>query len=237
MQTPQAVDLPLHKHPKPHKELARRYKTYYADRDYRLAAWGSFALFLASIGASLLAGHFANINATNPAADIILSNTPALNVDWFFVVGTAIFTLYLGGISLAHPRRIPFTLCALAVFFFIRAGFISMTHIAPFPIRATMDFGITARHYFFGSDLFFSGHTGAPFLMALIFWESRALRYIFLAWSIFFAAVVLLGHLHYTIDVASAFFITYSIFHIAEWAFPELRELFYSDEEPDELMP
>ena len=31
-----------------------------------------------------------------------------------------------------------------------------------------------------------------------------------------FAAVVLLGHLHYSIDVASAFFITYTIYHIAE---------------------
>ena len=233
MQTPQAADLPLHKHPKPHRELARRYKTYYADHDYRFAAWGSFALLLASLGTSLLAGHFANSRASNPAADIILSNTPAFNVDAFFVLGTFVFTLYLIVISFAHPRRIPFTLSSLALFFFIRAGFISMTHIAPFPIRAAMDFGITMRHYFFGSDLFFSGHTGAPFLMSLIFWESRALRYIFLAWSVFFAAVVLLGHLHYTIDVASAFFITYSIFHIAEWAFPELRELFYSDEEPE----
>ena len=46
------------------------------------------------------------------------------------------------------------------------------------------------------------------------------LRYLFLAWSVFFGIVVLLGHLHYTIDVLSAFFITYGIVDIAKWLFP-----------------
>lgn len=225
--------IPLHRHAKPHKELARRYKTYYADRDYRLAAWGAFALFLASLGASLAAGHFANINASNPSSDIILSNTPALNVDFLFVWGTALFVIFMGGIALAHPRRIPYTFCALALFFFTRAAFVSMTHIAPFPDRATMDIGVTARHYFFGSDLFFSGHTGTPFMMALVFWRTKILRYAFLGWSIFFGFIVLAGHLHYTIDVASAFFITYTIHKIVEWFFPDYRDLFHSDEEPE----
>jgi len=228
-------ELPLHKYPKPHRELARRYKTYYKDRDYRLAVLGSFLVFIASVMASLLAGHFANTHASNYASDIILSNTPAINVDKFFVIGTGLFAFMAIAIAFAHPRRVPYTLFALALFFFIRAGFVMMTHIAPFPERATSNFGVTTRKYFFGSDLFFSGHTGAPFLMALVFWRDKKIRYLFLAWSIFFGVIVLLGHLHYTVDVASAYFITYTIFCLAELFFPEYRELFYSDLSEEEL--
>jgi hypothetical protein len=185
--------------------------------------------------ASLLAGHFANTRASNPATDIILSNTPVFHVDAFFVVGTFVCGAIAVAIAFAHPRRIPFTLFALALFYFIRAGFVMMTHIAPFPERASQDFAVTIRKNFFGSDLFFSGHTGAPFLFALVFWRDKKIRYLFLAWSVYFAVIVLLGHLHYTVDVASAYFITYTIFCIAEVFFPEYRELFYSDLSEEQL--
>jgi membrane-associated phospholipid phosphatase len=56
-------------------------------------------------------------------------------------------------------------------------------------------------------------------LMAFIFWDSKPLRYIFIGWSVLFALTVLLGHLHYSIDVASAVFITYTIFHLSQIIF------------------
>ena len=227
-------EVPLHKHPKPHRELVRRYKDQFAHKDYRIAVVGSFLLFLGSIFASLLAGHFAAQHASNSVADIVLSNTPTMNVGDLFVYGTILLIVFVGGIAFAHPRRIPFMLLSLALFFFIRAGFVSLTHIAPFPERASTDFGVTIKKYFFGNDLFFSGHTGSPFLMALIFWRQWRLRIIFLTWSIFFACVVLLGHLHYSIDVASAYFITYSVFCLSEWLFPEYRALFFSDTSDDD---
>ncbi len=228
-------ELPLRKHKQPHKELARRYKDQFAHHDYRVAAAGSFLLFIASLFASLLAGHFATEVASNPVSDIVLSNTPALHVGNLFVYGTFLLVIFVAGISFAHPRRIPYIFLSLALLFFIRAGFVSLTHMAAFPTRAVIDFGITTKKYFFGNDLFFSGHTGAPFMMALIFWRDVRLRLAFLAWSIFFAFVVLLGHLHYSIDVASAFFITYSIHCLSEWLFPEYRALFYSDSYSDAI--
>jgi hypothetical protein len=223
-------ELPLRKHASPHRELVRRYKDHFAHHDYRVAAVGSFLLFLASIFASIMAGHFATSVASNPVSDIVLSNTPAFKVGDLFVFGTFMLVFFMAALLFAHPRRIPFIFLSLALLFFIRAGFVSMTHMAAFPERAVSDFGLTVRKYFFGNDLFFSGHTGAPFMMALVFWRDLKIRLAFIAWSIFFGAVVLLGHLHYTIDVVAAFFITYSVYCLAEWLFPEYRALFYSDE-------
>ncbi|MBI5469697.1 hypothetical protein HY968_00035 [Candidatus Kaiserbacteria bacterium] len=223
-------DLPLRKHPAPHKEIARRYKDHFKDKDYRSAVLSSALVFIASVIASLAAGLFSKSHASNPVSDLVLSNIPVFQVDELFVYGTIILIVFVLILAFAHPKRIPFTLHTLALFFFIRAGFVTLTHIAPFPGRAATDFGATTQKYFFGDDLFFSGHTGTPFLLALIFWREWRLRYVFLAWSAYFAVVVLLGHLHYSIDVAAAFFITYTIFCMAEWLFPEYRALFLSDE-------
>ena len=72
----------------------------------------------------------------------------------------------------------------------------------------------------FTNDLFFSGHTGLPFLGFLIFRKySKSVGYFMLASSIILAATVLLMHIHYTIDVFAAFFITYGIYKIGERVF------------------
>jgi hypothetical protein len=106
-----------------------------------------------------------------------------------------------------------------------------LTHVAPFEAHYTYDFGERITNMFFGADQFFSGHTGLPFLGALAFWGIPKLRYFFLGSSLFFALIVLLGHLHYSIDVASAFFITYGIFHIAIWLFPGAFRLFMAEDD------
>jgi membrane-associated phospholipid phosphatase len=95
-----------------------------------------------------------------------------------------------------------------------------------------LDWGTIVTKFIGGNDLFFSGHTGAPFLLALIFWRIPPLRYLFLAWSLFFAVIVLLGHLHYTIDVLSAFFITYTIFHMSEFFFKTYQTIFRLGPQP-----
>ena len=66
------------------------------------------------------------------------------------------------------------------------------------------------------------------FLTHLVFWEIKRLRIFFLLASIFFGAVVLLGQLHYSIDVFSAFFISYCIYLIALKLFKKDYELFNS---------
>jgi hypothetical protein len=139
-----------------------------------------------------------------------------------------IFIAFVAILSFHKPSRIPFVLKASALFIFTRAIFISLTHLAP-PAHMTAVNSINFLERLIsgsGDDLFFSAHTGFPYLMALIFWQNKTLRWLFLAISVFFGGTVLLGHLHYSIDVFSAFFITYGIFNIAKRVFKKDYEFF-----------
>lgn len=202
------------------------YRELLSRKEYLSAALLSIVTFGASVGVTWYAARYATAIASNPVTDIILSNTRTYDLGTVFVWGTVLLLAYITVILLADPKRLPFTLYALALFFLIRALFFSLTHIAPYPDHVT-DIGETAAKLFLGADLFFSGHTGAPFLLALIFWRERVFRYTFLLISLGFAVVVLLSHLHYSIDVLAAFFISYSIFHLAELLFPLERRLYF----------
>jgi hypothetical protein len=78
--------------------------------------------------------------------------------------------------------------------------------------------------------MFFSGHTGMPFLLALIFWDNKPLRYILFSASLIFGVSMILGHLHYSIDVAAAFFISHSIYRIGRRLFSADYKLFHKSE-------
>jgi hypothetical protein len=94
-----------------------------------------------------------------------------------------------------------------------------MTHIAP-PANALYIQGEDIFHRISsGDDLFFSAHTGLPFLLTLIFWNEKYLKYFFLFSTLVGGTAVLLGHLHYSIDVFSAVFITFGVFQISKWLF------------------
>ncbi len=212
------------------RELLRRYKIYGRNPEIQLSAFVSSIIFLCSIVFNFYAGVYATSHASNYVEDIILSNIPVFDVGGIFVWGAIALILFVIGLCLSHPKRVPFILHSLSLFYFIRGCFVALTHLAPYPTQAPLDldFGTLFSKQFGGADLFFSAHTGAPFLLALIFWHHRTLRYVFLIWSGIFGIVVLLGHLHYSIDVLSAFFITYTIFEMAKALFPRDYTLFHA---------
>jgi hypothetical protein len=85
--------------------------------------------------------------------------------------------------------------------------------------------------------LFFSGHTALPFLAALAFWHIPQLRMFYLALTVFFGSVVLLGHYHSSIDVLAALFITHGVFLVSCWLFGRDYALFRSSETQAVLRP
>lgn len=213
-----------------HRTLLEKYKTLLGQRSFRASLGTSVIALVGSLIVNSLAIHFSTERVSNSVTDIILSNTTALPVSNLFIYGTFIVVAVSIIVALYHPREIPFALKSVALFFIVRSIFVSLTHLAPFTPLTADDFGATINNSFFGGDLFFSGHTGLPFLGALFFWDRPKLRYFYLAVSVFFGIIVLLGHIHYSIDVASAFFITFGIYHIAVWMFKKDFALFKAEE-------
>ena len=76
-------------------------------------------------------------------------------------------------------------------------------------------FGNAAQVYL-TKDLFFSGHASSTFLLWLYCRGKGWLGPLALAAHLVTVAVVLLAHLHYTIDVVGAWAVTYSVYVLAE---------------------
>jgi len=198
---------------------------------FRRERLSSLVFALALLGVAYIVEHFANIYAfayslrpsSNHVGDLILDNVPVIDLNFIIIEG-ALIAIVLGILYvLSKPRYVLFSLKALALFIIVRALFVSLTHVGIYPEHIAPGLGFFDGLYLylnFQTGLFFSGHTGLPFLMALIFWQIPRTRYFFLSLSLISAVAVLLAHIHYSIDVFAAPFMAYGIFKIAQYLFP-----------------
>jgi hypothetical protein len=137
----------------------------------------------------------------------------------YFVYGPVVFWAFICIVAYFKHERIPFMLKTISLFIVVRACFVLLTHLGPYPAQNVMEGRNIITQFSMSNDFFFSGHTGLPYLMAYLFWDLPRIRYACIASAIFFGFVVLLGHYHYSIDVAAAFFITASIYRMSEYLF------------------
>lgn len=208
------------------KRIVQKHKVFWSKRS-TLGQGLLGLLFLGiSLGINYYANLYASISVSNIATDIILDNVPVMNMSFVFVYGALAFLVVLTALLLYEPKHIPFVLKSIALFLLVRSFFIILTHLAP-PISVSDGYGIDElRVVSSGDDLFFSAHTGLPFMLALIYWKRGFWKWFFLISTLVGAASVLLGHLHYSIDVFSAFFIAFGIYQIAVHIFRKDYELF-----------
>jgi len=144
----------------------------------------------------------------------------------FVIVGGIIlFWVFSCVLLVLRPRYLLFSMKAIALFVICRMFFTSLTHEGIYPggiVPSIANTGFGFYHLLtFQGNLFFSGHTGFPFLMALIFWDKKYWRWFFLIATVVFGIAVLLAHVHYSIDVFAAPFIVYGVFVITKDLFPE----------------
>ena len=225
--------------------MRNRWKILLSERKFIISCLLGLVLLISSFVINYYAQGYALTRESNSVSDIVLSNIPTFNVDVLFMYAPLLLGLAIAISCVYHPRRIPLVLKSVAIFVTIRAIFITFTHLGPYPDHAILDsldfnffhiFSSSTNFFLFsgGGDLFFSGHTGLPFLAALLYWDDKPMRYICLGSSVFFGILALLGHLHYTIDVASAFFITYTIYVIIIKLLPDDVTLFKSQDSIDQ---
>jgi hypothetical protein len=212
-------------------KFKEKIKILFSDKRYIVSSvWG--IIFL---GASFFINYFAGLYATrlasNAVTDFFLNILPVFDIDWFFVYGAIVLLVLIIALIIRQPEYFPFVAKAIALFVLVRSLFMAVTHLGLIPEGIPLPADNLIRWITFGGDLFFSGHVGMPFLVALIFWRDRTVRYVFISISVIFGIVVLLGHFHYSIDVFAAYFITYGVadmaklFFAKDWAFAEKQRL------------
>ena len=201
---------------------------YLKNKKYLFSIITSFLFLLFSTVVTFFAIRYTTFVASNSVSDLILNNLRVFNVAPLFIYGPIIFIIVVAIYIFKKPETIPFVFESISLFYLIRSVFISLTHLGPLPNHVVITSTSWLSTFTTGNDFFFSGHTGLPFLLALIFWEDKPFRYFCLTASIFFGTIVLMGHLHYSIDVFGAFFITYTIYHLARKIFFKNYQLFQS---------
>ncbi|PIQ78421.1 hypothetical protein COV82_01000 [Candidatus Peregrinibacteria bacterium CG11_big_fil_rev_8_21_14_0_20_46_8] len=208
----------------------RNWKALLRERRFRLSLYGGIILLLLAAIINNAASVYTSTVEVLSVGDIVLDNIPTLDLRIIYTFGIYIVMFIIPAYPIfLKPELVPFTAKTVAAFILIRAAFISMTHLgAPEGFFALTPVAEDPKIFdiFFLNDLFFSGHTGLPFLGALLFWENRILRYFLLVMTGIQGATVLFMHVHYSIDVFSAPFFTYAIYKVSDKVFNDLNMSF-----------
>ncbi|MCR4328871.1 MAG: hypothetical protein NUV53_05205 [Patescibacteria group bacterium] len=206
------------------KQFFLRHRSFW-HQDRRRSLYLGLFLLAVSLMLHVQSGHYSARSAalSNSVGDIFLDNIPPLDIDFLVVQGALLFWVIVFSLLFTRPQYLLFGIKAIALFIIFRSFFVSLTHIGVYPGQIPLDTGIGSRFYnllTFQGNFFFSGHTGLPFLLALVFWNERPWKIFFLIATVVFGASVLIAHVHYSIDVFSAPLITYAIFIIGKSFFP-----------------
>ena len=190
--------------------------------EHRWLIFFSLILLVIAVILDYVAGTYVSKIQGVAVPDILLDNIPTVDLNYIYLYGAVFMVILLFLYPLIFEvKKFHIVISQFSLLVMVRGFFISLTHLA-IPTGA-LQFHVPKALFFlnFSNDLFFSGHTAIPFLGFLLFKEDK-IRYLFLALSIIMGTVVLLMHVHYTIDVLSAFFITFGTFKIGEWFFSKV---------------
>lgn len=203
------------------EKIGTIHQLHWVDRGYRTSMIFGIVLLSVSLFSAYLANQYLQYAENRSVSDLLLDILPRFDVATFLLVGMVVFFVYLAFLCITKPKVIPFTLKILSLAILIRSIFIILTHLG---VPTTyLEYQNPLNSNFFplllDDGFFFSGHVAIPFLLGLSFAKDNASRYIFFMISLIAAALVLIGRLHYSIDVFAAYFIGWGIFSIAKTIF------------------
>lgn len=198
------------------------WKKEFLEHKYLIAL--SLLFFLVAIAGDMISSKYVDKIPTTSVSDIILDHLPTLDLDSIFiyglilVIGAIFFYVIIFKIREAHIVLSQFSLLVL-----VRSFFLTLTHLGQ-PAGALVLTNVPWFYQFFNfnNDVFFSAHTAIPFLGFLLFRKDKIGKF-FLLMTFVMAFTVLALHMHYSIDVFSAVFITYGTYKMGEWFFRRIN--------------
>ena len=167
--------------------------------------------------------------------DIILQRIPAHNVSVavFFLIWSCCIILIIR--IYRDPMMLLLTLWAYDVVTLVRMTCISLISLNPpvglIPLADPITNLFYGQHYI-THDLFFSGHTTTVFLIFLCLKKKRDRIYALFA-SITLGILLLVQHVHYTIDVLAAPVFTYAVYRLALLFTKRENELVFSGQKKE----
>ncbi len=196
-----------------------KWKVLLKDSTYRISLLFGFLVFSLSYALTVFVSVRNDLISYQPVGDLFLDLVPTINLEFLFTYGiySLVFSVFVY-VFLLNPETAPFVLKSYGLLFIFRSAFVGLTHFGPpagfFYDGVVFVDGNFLQKLIFKNDLFFSGHTAIPFLSFLIFKEGK-FRWFQFVGAIVMGITVLLMHVHYSIDVFAAFFITYGVYSLS----------------------
>ena len=175
--------------------------------------------FLVLVGSLILFSRFVMWVETRVGVqldDPILSLLTPVDLTWQIFALIYIGLLIGVGALIRHPDAMLLTMRTYSLLLLVRIGTMYVTPLAPpkgmivlqDPVAGLGPGGALTN------DLFFSGHTAIMVLFYLTA-QNRALKVLFLLFALLIGIMLLLQHVHYTVDVLAAPFFVYGCYWIA----------------------
>jgi hypothetical protein len=152
-------------------------------------------------------------------SDWVLAAIPAHNVSW--MIFTIIWGFGLYALWRAIEKPTIYIMYVWALFFVIVLRVLSISIIALDPPKGLIAMADPITGIFYGQsnitkDLFFSGHTSVLYLAYLCL-ERKTDKIIALCSTFAVAILLLVQHVHYTVDVIAAFIIVYPVYRLVKY--------------------
>ena len=174
----------------------------------------SSVLVAVALLADYLCGAYVTLRPAVKVPDLILDRLPTIDLSFLFTYGY--IALILGMFLYPLFRRVGMlhvVVVQFSLLLTLRSLFMIFMHVSTPAGSIHVHFPGFFGRFYFENDMFFSGHTAMPFLGFYLFRPHR-LRYIYLGGSIVMGLSALAMHVHYSIDVFAAFFMTYCSYQI-----------------------
>lgn len=167
-----------------------------------------FGLGLAALVCARLLNAFMGMHVTTrggPALnDIFLDAVTRIDVVWLHLFLSSVMYTLVIGVFVFLPRRAPFLLWTLVTIVLLRVCALPLTELGMYVDAVRID-----SDYTFGGDLFFSGHVAIATAISYFYWDIRFMRVLTVGLLMLTIGTLIVGHLHYSIDIFTGLFVGY----------------------------